>query len=495
LRALPRPVRLRGSICTCPPSVKRYEALAADLEATIRQGVLRAGERLPSVRSMSTSRGVSPSTVFQAYYLLESRGLVRARERSGYFVADGVRPALAAPQGLSQSRPTPVRPDVCELVFGILEASADRDDSGLGSAFPSPALFPFKQLGRSLAAAMRDFDPLGIHEGLPAGQPELLRHIAARYRVDGVPVDGGELIVTNGALEALNLCLAALTRPGDAVLVENPAFYCALQSIEQRGLKAVPVPTDPCEGIDLAALEQAIRRHRPRACWLMPTFQNPLGSLMPAPRKQQLVELLARHEIPLIEDDVCAELFFGERRPPPAKAYDKAGLVLHCGSFSKSLAPGWRVGWVAAGRFAPAVARHKLALNLATAAPVQLGLARFLEQGAYDRHLRRLRTVLQTQRDALTECMARHFPAGTCATRPEGGYVLWVELPRGTDTLALHEQALREGVCFAPGPMFSPERGFRRCLRLNFGQAWTPRSEQAVATLGRLLAQREKRAA
>jgi DNA-binding transcriptional MocR family regulator len=467
--------------------VKRYQALADDLEASIRKGVLRPGDRLPSVRTASTSRGVSASTVFQAYYLLEARGLVRARERSGYFVTEAARPLPPQPRQISQPAIASVRPEVDDLVFSILEAPVDPADVGLGSAFPTPLLYPFRQLGRALAAGAQDFDPTNVRDGMPPGNAQLLRHITARYHADGVPLGDGEIVVTNGALEALNLCLAALTRPGDSVIIECPSFYGALQSLERRGLQAVQVPTCPTRGIDIDALEVAIRRHKPKAAWLMTTFQNPLGCLMTPDDKRRLVGVLAHHGVPLIEDDVYQELFYGPQRPLPAKAYDEQGIVLHCSSFSKCLAPGYRVGWVAAGRHAAALRRQKLTLSILTAVPVQVGLARYLDQGGYERHLRRLRATLQKQRDAMGEVLCEHFPEGTEATRPQGGYFLWVKLPHGCDTLELHAQAAAHGIRFAPGPMFSATREFRDCLRLNYGREWTPATERAIATLGKLL--------
>jgi DNA-binding transcriptional MocR family regulator len=467
--------------------VKRYQTLADDLETAIRKGVLRPGDRLPSVRTASTSRGVSASTVFQAYYLLEARGLVRARERSGYYVTEAARPAPPQPREVSQPSAASVRPEVDDLVFSILEAPVDPADVGLGSAFPSPVHYPFRQLGRALAAGAQDFDPTNVRDGMPPGNAQLLRHIAARYHADGVPLQDGEIVVTNGALEALNLCLAALTRPGDAVIIECPSFYGALQAIERRGLKAVHVPTCPIRGVDVDALEQAIRLHRPKAAWLMTTFQNPLGCLMSPERKRELVGVLARHGVALIEDDVYQELFFGPQRPLPAKAYDAEGMVLHCSSFSKCLAPGYRVGWVAAGRHAAALRRHKLSLSTMTAVPVQVGLARYLDQGGYERHLRRLRATLQAQRDAMGAALSDHFPEGTEATRPQGGYFLWVKLPAGCDAMELHAQAAAQGIRFAPGPMFSATREFRDCLRLNYGREWTPATVRAIAALGQLL--------
>jgi DNA-binding transcriptional MocR family regulator len=376
--------------------------------------------------------------------------------------------------------------DVSDRVFEILDASKTRDVVPLGSAFPSPLLFPLARLGQSLATSAKALDPWSTVADLTPGNADLRRQIAQRYLADGLQVHTDEIVITDGALEALNLCLGAVTRPGDSVIVESPTFYGALQALERLGLKAIEVPTHPREGVDLAALAHAIERHAPAACWLMTTFQNPLGSLMPAPKKKALVALLAEHGIPLIEDDVYAELYFGDRRPLPAKAFDTQGLVMHCSSFSKCLAPGYRIGWVAAGRHAKAVARSKLTSTLGASAPVQAALAHYLERGGFDKHLRRLRLALAAQQAQMVQAVATHFPAGTRATRPAGGYFLWVELPDSVDALALHRAALAHGISVAPGPIFSASQAFANCVRLNYGHAWDHRVEAAIATLGRL---------
>jgi DNA-binding transcriptional MocR family regulator len=277
------------------------------------------------------------------------------------------------------------------------------------------------------------------------------------------------------------------------VVVESPCFYATLQALERSGLRAVEVPTHPREGIDLDALEAAIVRHAPRACWLMPTFQNPLGATMPEERKRDLVALLARHGIPLIEDDVYGELHFAPKRALPAKAFDRDGLVMHCASFSKSLAPGYRIGWVAAGRFAPAIARAKLTSTLNTNVPAQIALARYLERGGFDRHLRRLRATLAERQAQYIAASAAAFPPGTRVTRPDGGYFLWLELPGGADALALQREAARAGISIAPGPMFSASRGFGNCLRLNCGHPLDARMEAALGMLGELAAQARTR--
>ncbi|MCE3263620.1 MAG: GntR family transcriptional regulator [Pseudoduganella sp.] len=464
--------------------MKLYEALAEELADLMATGVLRPGEKLPSVRQQQERRGVSPSTVFQAYYQLEARGLIESRPRSGYYVAPR---RVAAPEP-EVSRPDAASTlvDVSELVFQVLEASRAPGNVPFGSAFPSPLLFPLDKLGRAVAASMRHIDPWSTVADLPPGNAELRRQIALRYQLDGVHVSPDDIVITNGALEALNLCLQAVARPGDTVLVESPSFYAALQALERIGLKAVEVATHPRDGIDLDALAVALAQHKPRACWLMTSFQNPLGSLMPPQKKQALVELLALHEVPLIEDDVYGELYFGAQRPALAKRFDSLGIVMHCSSFSKCLAPGFRVGWAAAGRFARQVERLKLTTSLAAAMPSQLALAQYLGQGGYERHLRQLRSALAGQQQRMLAAVAAHFPPGTRVTQPQGGYFLWVVLPEAVDALALHGQALAQGISIAPGPMFSAKRAFRNCIRLNYGHAWDARQEAAVATLGAL---------
>ncbi len=279
----------------------------------------------------------------------------------------------------------------------------------------------------------------------------------------------------------------AVTRPGDVVAIESPAFYASLQAIERMGLKAVEIPTDPREGVNLAALAAALDKHDIKACWFMTNFQNPLGSLMPDASKRALVELLTKHDVPLIEDDVYAELYFGSERPKPAKAFDRKGIVMHCSSFSKCLAPGYRVGWVAAGRYAQAVEQLKLSTTLSASVPAQVAIADYLKHGGYQHHLRTLRHALAVQQNSLLQAVATHFPKATRLTRPRGGYFVWVELPPKVDVLKLHRLALEQNISIAPGPMFSAQRKFHHCIRLNYGHPWSARMEGAVEKLGELV--------
>jgi DNA-binding transcriptional MocR family regulator len=329
-------------------------------------------------------------------------------------------------------------------------------------------------------------DPWSTLDDLPPGNPELRRQIARRYLRSGARVSPDELVVTSGALEALNLSLQVLTRPGDIVAIESPAFYGCLQAIEALRLRAVEIPTHPLHGVDVGALARILDRHAVRACWLMTNFHNPLGALVPEEAKKEIVRLLEKHDVPLIEDDVYAELYFG-RRPRAAKAFDRKGLVLHCSSFSKCLAPGYRIGWVAAGRYATALQRRKVMSSLSASIPAQDAITIYLREGGYERHLAGLRRTLATQQVAALDSLSRHLPRGFRVVRPEGGYFLWVELPPGHDAIEIHRRALEAGFSVAPGPIFSAKREFRRCLRLNYGHAWSPAFDAALSKLGDII--------
>jgi DNA-binding transcriptional MocR family regulator len=454
--------------------LRRYERYAEELTTLIRRGDLPPGARLPSVRQASRSRRISPATVFEAYYLLQARGLIESRPRSGFFVrTQSAPPARRVTAGAPRSRVV----SVSDLVFEVLAATRRPGVAPLGSAFPGVELFPLRQLARALSTGMRRLEPARIVEDLPPGNA-----------LSGTRVSADEILITNGAMEALTLSLQAVTRPGDAVAVESPAFYAALQALERLGLKAVEIPCDPWSGLDLVALRDALRRHDVKACWFMPSFQNPTGSNLSDAGRVELMQLLEAHDVPLIEDDVYAELYYDQRPPRPVKALDTRGLVMHCGSFSKCLAPGYRIGWVAGGRYAEAIERAKVMTTLSCAVPSQQALAEYLAHGGYERHLRKLRRTLARQRDLAARLATRYFPAGTRLSSPAGGYFLWVEFPAGVDTLQMHRDALEQGINIAPGQIFSATRKFGNCLRLNYGHPRDARFEPALRVIGELAA-------
>ncbi|MCX0438745.1 aminotransferase-like domain-containing protein [Aeromonas veronii] len=462
-----------------------YQQLADRLQSQIDDGIWQPGERIPSIRQSCKTHGLSPMTVLQAYQLLESQGRILARPQSGYYVK------AASPQ-LVQHTPSQTHysgsVDINDLVFEVLQASKSRDLVPLGMSVADPTLFPHPQLGRALASCMRKLDPFSTVADLPPGNEALRRAIAQRYASDGVAVNPQEIIITTGAMEALSLSLQVLTEPGDWVVVESPTFYGALQAIERLKLKAVEIPVIPGVGIDLALLEDALTRIPVKACWLMGNVQHPLGHTMPDSHKAQLMALLNSHGVPLVEDDVYAEVYFGRERPKPIRHWDLRGDSLLCSSFSKCLAPGFRVGWVVAGPHAERVQRLQLMSTLSTNVPSQLALAEMLRQGGVDAHFRRLRHTLAQRQQQMRAALQRLLPDEVRISSPDGGYFLWLALPAHFDSRALHAKALGSGFSVAPGALFSSQGQHNHCLRLNSSHPWSEQLEQALTRLAALIA-------
>jgi DNA-binding transcriptional MocR family regulator len=465
--------------------VKLHRAVTQEISSMIHDGSLIAGDQLPSVRALSQSREVSPATVLKAYEALEADGLVEARPRSGYYVrmlqTHPLRPRTSRPKKSS------TRLRVSDFVFETLEASRNREVVPLGSAFPSPMQFPWPKLARFLGSSARHMDPWSTVESLPPGSVDLRRQIAKRYLGLGMSVGIDQIIVTAGALEALNLALQCVTRPGDTIAIESPTFYGCLQAAQRLSLNVVEIPMHPSAGLDLEALKAAIAKFPLRACWFMTTLQHPTGATLPQERKSELVRLLATHGIPLIEDDAYSELQFAAKAAPPAKAFDQNGYVLHCGSFSKCLAPGYRLGWVAAGRYSEELSRRKMETSIATSLPIQQAIAQMLRSGGYDAHLIGLRRRLAASQRAALASLQRYFPGGYRVAAPLGGYFLWVECAQAVDSLDLHRRALDQGISIAPGPIFSARQQFKNYLRLNTGHPWTNTMAQSIQRLAQLL--------
>jgi DNA-binding transcriptional MocR family regulator len=321
------------------------------------------------------------------------------------------------------------------------------------------------------------------------GLPELRRAIAQRYLELGYRVPMEEIIITCGGMEAISLSLQALTKPGDLVLIDSPMFFSGLQLMECLGLGALEMPTSTDQGLDLGVLDRTLKKHKVAACLLMTNCHNPLGFSMQEDKKRDLVQLLARHQVPLVENDVYTELQFSLRHNRAAKAFDQGGLVLHCGSFTKSLAPGFKIGWVAAGQFREPILHRKFSTTLGTSIPPQSALAYYFKHHGYERHLRSLRTSLIERVGQMSDAVARYFPAGTRFTRPEGGYVLWVELPKSVNAFALFEQAVSRDIGIAPGPIFSARPAYRNFIRLNCSHPWSGSLDSTVRWLGNTIAQ------
>lgn len=483
---------LKGAVARTPEDLEgagtatgpRYERIAQRFARAIQDGTLGPGERLPSVRKLRVDEGVSTSTVLQALAQLEAAGLVEARPRSGFFVR--ARTVLPVPRPATPPSSPSKLDRVSALVADVYHAAAEPGVVHLGTACPSPELLPARGLARAMSAAALVASDGGVHYTYPPGLRSLRRLVAQRAVAAGCLLSEDDLVVTSGATEAVQLALLAVASRGDAVAVESPTFYGVLLALEALGLRVLEVPCHPETGLDLEELEQRLDRHRVAAVLASPTFSNPLGSCMPDAAKARLVSMLSARAIPLVEDDVFGDLAFGPSRPRPAKAFDADGTVLWCSSFSKTIAPGLRVGWVAPGRWRERVEVLKFATSIGTSTLPQHALVRFLAEGGYDRHLRTLRSRLEQNVARVAAAVAASFPPGTRVSRPRGGCFLWIELPPGVDALELHGRAHDAGVAIAPGHIFSESHVHASCIRLACGEPWGDRVDAAVRLVGRL---------
>ena len=462
-----------------------YEDVAARVEGLIADGTLQPGDRIPSIRGLHRKWSVSVSTVLEAYRLLEDRGLVEARPKSGYYVRLTPRRLLEEP--VPSKPPKRARRVEGSLAYRLLAEVVDPDVVKLGAAVPQAELLPVKALNRLIGQALRDAPERSHGYAMDSGDPLLKKEIARRMVDAGCSLSPRDVVITCGAQEAVYLSLRALTRPGDTVIVESPTYYGLLETLEVLELKALAVRTHPREGIDLEALDDALNRTAVAAVALVTNHSNPLGAVMSDAKKRRLVRLLDAHEVPLVEDDVYGELPFEGARPKAVKAFDRRGRVLYCASFSKTISPGVRIGWSVPGkRYRERVARLKLVANSASPAAPQIAIASFLREGGYDRHLRRLRAAYRENVRQMTARIALDFPPGTRCTRPMGGHLLWVAMPKAVDAMELQEEAAAHGISVAPGPMFSADGRYRSCMRLNAGLVWGPNVDSALRTLGRL---------
>ncbi|MBU1237054.1 MAG: PLP-dependent aminotransferase family protein [Gammaproteobacteria bacterium] len=465
-----------------------YEQLADDLRGLIEGRVLQPGDRLPSVRQLSEQRRLSVSTVLQALRQLEDRGMVEARPQAGYYVRRR-SPARAEPQPIERLK-RPVYVGVNQLLMQVLQANERPGMLPLGSAYPAPGLLPSARMQRMFAKVARQSRDLLAGGTCTAGNDERLIRQLVRLSLDwGGPFDAEEIIVTNSCTESFNLCLRAVTKPGDTVALESPTYLVLLQIIEDMGLKALEIPTHPRTGLSVEALELATRNGAVKACVLIPNANNPLGCIMPEENKRRVAQLLAERDVPLIEDDIYGDLHFEGSRPWPIKAYDTSGNTMLCSSFSKTISPALRLGFVAAGRRYAELMQVKTLTSGVTGVLQQAALAEFLEGGGYARELRHARRAYAGQVARMADAVAEYFPHDCTMSRPQGGFVFWAELPKQVDALALHKDAVAEGIAFVPGQLFSASGQYRNCLRLNCGNPWNEAIDAGIRRLGELVRQ------
>jgi DNA-binding transcriptional MocR family regulator len=463
-----------------------YLQLADSLESMIHRRSFRPGDRLPSVRQFSRERRVSIPTAFHAYTTLETRGLIEGRPKSGFYVT--ARRSDAIP-GLLLSAASPrvsnlAQTDPLDLM------RHDEYEPGIvpfGTAVPSPDILPGVRLARIMAATARRLGAAGANYGSLEGALALRRETARRSLSAGLSLGPDDLAVTLGATEAIGLALRAVCAPGDTVVVESPTFFGLLRQLREMGLKALPIPVDPAEGIDLDALAAALHRTRVSALLLVPNFHNPVGFQMPDARKRELIRLAASRGLPIIEDDIYGDMPHQGARPHALKAFDQEGIVIHCGSFSKSIAPGYRVGYIAGGKWHQRIMALKKVQSGGNPPLPVLAVAEFLRNGGYDRYLRSFRESCRRQVDRMRDAIGHFFPEDIRLSRPQGGYILWCELSPGVDSMDLFHRARAAGIAIAPGPFFSSNGGFKNFIRLSCGYPWSAKLERGVRDLGQII--------
>ncbi len=462
--------------------MKLYEKVAASIAERIEQGFYQPNEKLPSIRELSHAQKVSISTAQEAYRLLEDQLWAESRPKSGYYVLQRRKPPQQMPM-LSRPVQRPIEVSQWEEVLNLLCASTDKTIVQLSRAIPdlnAPTLKPLMKIMTELNRS-EQYNVLS-YEHLRGS--DLLRLQIARLMVDsGCRLHPDDIVTTTGCQEALSASLRAVTQPGDVVAVDSPSFYGSMQAIKAHGLKALEIPTHPETGISIEALELALEQWPIKAIQITPTCNNPLGYTMPVEHKQRLLALTAAKDIPIIEDDIYGDLSYVSPRPPSIKSFDTEGRVLLCSSFSKTLAPGLRVGWVAPGRYVNQVLHMKYVVTASTSTLPQIAIAEFIAQGGYERHIRKMRAQYEQSRDIMIRWIEKFFPVNTRISYPQGGFVLWVELPFDLDTVELNVRTLQRGVSLAPGVLFSATGKYRNCMRLNFTDKPSAKNEAAIKTI------------
>lgn len=467
--------------------MNRYEQLANILGGRIEQGLYPVGQRLPSVRMLSNEHGVSVSTVQQAYRVLEDRLLVEARPKSGYFVSTS-KPQAALP-AVCRTPQRPVDISQWEPVLALINSRINPAMIVFGGGTPDITPASLKPLTRALArvAQRQDLSTLG-YDSIDGSKP--LRDQIARLMIDsGSHMDAENLVITTGCHEALSIAIRSVCQVGDIVAVDSPSFHGAMQTLKGFGMKALEIPTDPVTGISIEALEMALEQWPIKAIQLTPNCNNPLGYNMPDDRKRALLRLAQAYDIAIIEDDVYGDLAYQYPRPRTITSFDDDGRVLLCSSFSKTLAPGLRIGWIAPGRYRDRAIHMKYIGTGATATLPQLAITDFIRQGDYLIHLRRMRYQYQQNLCLLTDWVREYFPAGVGVSRPQGGFMLWVELDEKMDTQRLNRLLEPENIHIAMGSIFSASGKYRNCLRLNYAQLDSQIHKPAIKRMGELIHQ------
>jgi DNA-binding transcriptional MocR family regulator len=459
-----------------------YLEIANNIEYQIANGVLKVGDKLPSLRALALEKGVSIATTLQAYLELEGRGLITPRPQSGYFVSSYKQQKMIT--DISQPIRANKEDEVKDIMSVVIKNFIDAEIM-LSSASLDPELVPIAQLNKSIMQATRTFINSGVNYS-PKGSLKLKTQIAKRALNWGGNLQASDIIATGGCTDAISFCLLSLTRRGDTIVVESPAFFGMLRLAQSLGLHVIELPTHPIMGIEVDELKKVVEKTKIAACILVSNYSNPIGSCMPDENKKAVVQLMEKHNVPLIEDDVYGDLHFGNQRPNSCKTFDESGNVLWCGSFSKSLASGYRVGWVAPGKFKEQVERTKHFHSMYSSTIPHEAIGNFLESGKYETHLKKIRQNLYLNLLNFQRCIVEYFPEDTKLTNPSGGLNLWIEFNKKIDTVELYNKAIQNKISISPGRLYSLQNQYNHCLKLSYGRFWSDKIEHALKIVGKL---------
>lgn len=458
-----------------------YTEIAATIAFQIRNGVLREGDRLPSVRLLCKEHNISMNTAKRVFLELESQSLIESKPKTGYFVSKFSYHKLPLPQ---ESNPTLLANDAepNEIINTVYSNIGNSKVTLFSFNTLSGAMLPLAKMKKEILEATRTLTSGGIEYEPVQGNVNLRRMIAVRSITWGGNLQEDDIITTNGGMNGVFLSLLALGKAGDTIAIESPCYPGILQLAIGLGFKVLELPTHPVYGIKIEALKEVIPSID--ICLLVSNYNTPLGSCMPDENKKEVVELLAQHNIPLIEDDVYGDLCFGEQRPKCCKSFDTTGNVLWCSSVSKTLAPGYRVGWIAAGKYQDKVRNIKLVHSISSAPIVQEAVASFLKSGRYDKYLQQVRRNLYQNYQNYVRVILDSFPKGVKISRPQGGLAIWIEFGEQVDTIQLYDLAIKEGISIAPGRMFTLQDQFKNCIRLSIGLPWSDELADKLKRVG-----------
>ena len=459
----------------------QYQRLAEQLSQKIYQHELQPQQKLSSLREFARQQKISLSTAQQCYELLEAKGLIYVKPKSGYFVSSRQyqSPVPESPKFESMPR----RVSNLELQNQIQTASIQSHLTPLGAIQLSPHLIPVDGLRRSLQRALKHCQPEDFLYCNKQGHLQLRQALSDHWREDGIYIAPDDIFISNGCMPALSLLIQQMSREGDSIIVPTPTFNGQLQLLAGLKRKIIEIPADH-QGIDLERLEYFMQQCSAKLCLLTANFQNPLGYCLSNQQKQKIAELAQKYQCFVLEDDIYAECSFQKERPLPIRYWDQQGYVIWCGSVSKSLSSAYRVGWFCLGQQLQHLRPALLANNVGVNTPLQLGLADFIYSRAYREHLERLRPALMQQVEQYRACILEQFQGIPIAlSQSSGGYALWMQLPNTITGLELYYRAQQYGINIVPGEVFGEDQRYQHFLRLNAGHALTDEIRQAIQQL------------